>query len=662
MQIFGTLNMSSAEAEHPVFSFGEFVLDDRRAALYRNGDAVTLRPKCFEVLRVLVVNAGRLVTRDELLAAVWSDVVVTEASVAQCITEIRRALGDTQQTVIRTVPRRGFVFELPVSEAPAKASATASARSRRWIPWFAGLGLLAATTWLALDHRELGRPEPADIAVASPPNGSIAVLRFADLSPAGDQAYFADGLAEEILYLLAQSPDLRVTARTSSFTFAPGEADIATIARELDVAYVLEGSVRREENHLRITLQLIDGVSGSHIWSNTYDREFDSILSLQQEISGDVGAALKIALAPTHRESTPAQAQAYDLFLLGRYLFNRRRPGDLEAAERHLEKAVELDPDNAAAWTALAGVYNVRGMEELADPLYRIEDQRRALERALESDPSLAEAHVRLGRYYLYAGNETAGRESFNRACELAPNEPLVLALRAIWLAADGRFENALELEQQKVALSPLSALDRGNLGRWLVAAGKWEEGLEQLYRARELGDRADMAAETAITLLLLGRIDEAQRELARVAAGPEHDELVVLLGPEPEAHTALARLEADDSIPGRLRQAEVAAFRGDRDAAFGHLDTIVSRYARLDRANLDFQIWRFVYSSPLVGLLRSDPRWPALIDHMRRYLSIDVVAGEAEDATRSGSSACSVSGLSAADAETPGDVAAQRH
>lgn len=632
MQLFGTLDMSSAETGDHVFSFGEFVLDDRRAALSRNGVAVTLRPKCFEVLRLLVINAGRLVTREELLDAVWKDVVVTESSVAQCIAEIRRALGDTQQAVIRTVPRRGFVFELPVSEASVAASATTSAASRRWIPWLAALGLLAAVTWWALDLSESVRPEPADIAVASPPDGSIAVLRFSDLSPAGDQAYFADGLAEEILSLLAQSPDLRVTARTSSFVFAPGEADVATIARELDVAYVLEGSVRREENHLRVTLQLIDGKSSTHVWSNTYDREFNSILELQQQIAGDVGAALKVALAPTHRESTPAQARSHDLFLLGRYLFHRRQRGDLDAAERHLEQAVELDPANAAAWTALAGVYNVRGFDELADPLYRIDDQRRALERALEIDPSLAEAHVRIGRYYMYTGNEAAGRASFSRACELAPNDLLVLAFRSSSAAADGRFEDALELELQAVAVNPLSAPYRVNLGRLLGAAGKWEESLEQLYRARELSDRTSWAEEIAAALLLLGRVDEARREVANLAAGPERDKLVVLLGPEPEARAALARLEADDSVRGRLRLAEIAAFRDDPDTAFGQLDAIVSRYAQLDRTDFGFYVWARVYTSAYIGTLRSDPRWRALVDQIRPFVSIDCGAGESDD------------------------------
>jgi len=643
--MFDALNMSSAEAEHRVFSFGEFTLDERRAALCRNGLAVTLRPKCFEVLRVLVINAGRLVTKDELLDAVWSDVIVTESSVAQCIAEIRRALGDTQQAVIRTVPRRGFVFELTVSEAPVRDSVTTAA-SRRWIPWLAGLGLLAAATWWTLDHRESGGPEPADVAVA-PPDGSIAVLRFTDMSPAGDQAYFADGLAEEILYLLAQSPDLRVTARTSSFAFAPGEAGIATIASDLAVAHVLEGSVRREDNHLRVTVQLIDATNSTHVWSNTYDREFESVLQLQQEIASDVAAALKVALVPSYREPTPAQAQSHDLFLLGRYLFHRRQTGDLRAAERHLEHAVELDPDNAAAWTTLAGTYNARGGDELADPSYRMEDQRRALERALAIDPSLAEAHVRLGRYYLMTGDVAAARALHNRACELAPNDPLVLALRSVTAQADGRLEDTLELEMQAVAVNPLSAVYRSNLGRALLGAGRWEQGLAQLYRARELSDRPDMPGPIATALLLLGRVDEARREMVALAPGGERDKLVVMIGPESEVGTALARLEADDSALGRLRLAEIAAFRDDRDAAFRELDTIVSRYAEIDRTDPDFRIWQHIYSSALVGTLRRDPRWRVLVDRIRPLVSVERIAGESDDAdsVSGSSSACSAPG-----------------
>ena len=654
--------MSAAQVEDRSVSFGEFVLDERRAALYRNGIAVALRPKCFEVLRLLVVNAGRVVTKDELLDAVWSDVVVTEQSVAQCIAEIRRAVGDSRHTLIRTVPRRGFIFELPVVEGPARPSVTASNARRQRIVWFAGLGLLASAAWWSLTPtpRELAAPQSTDSTIARAPQGSIAVLRFADMSPAGDQAYFADGLAEEILHLLAQSPDLRVTARTSSFAFAPGEADVETIAGMLNVAHVLEGSVRRDGSALRVTAQLIDGGSGTHVWSNAYDREFASVLQLQQEIAGDVGAALQAAIAPTARASTPLQAESHDLFLLARHQFHRRGPGDLAAAEQHLERAVALDPANAAAWTALAGVYNVRGFEELSDGGYRLEDQRRALERALQIDPSIAEAHVRLGRYHTYTGDETAGHASFNRACELAPDDPLVLKMRAARLVVDGRLEDAVELDRRAVAVNPLSAIYRRNLGMSLLGTGRWDEALAELYRAREFGEPNDPVPGIAPALLLLGRIDAAWRATTDLEPGPERDKLLVMLGVDSETQLALARLEADDSARGRLRVAEIAAFQGRPDEAFAQLDAIVALHHRLTRIDPDFRVWFIMHVSPFIGLLRSDPRWSGVVEQVRRIVSIErpVVDTDGTSSALQHTSACSALLTTAADF-VPADIAA---
>jgi TolB-like protein/DNA-binding winged helix-turn-helix (wHTH) protein len=629
-----TPNGPGSQAGRRVFRFGEFVLDEDRAALFRNGVETTLRPKCFEVLRVLVGNTGRLVTKDELLDTVWAGVVVTEGSVAQCIAEIRRALGDTEQTMVRTVPRRGFIFELPAADPePAQPAAERSGGSRRWIAGLAVLAVLVAAGWWAAGQKATRQAEPAAVVALSAPQNSIAVLRFADLSPAGDQAYFADGLAEEILHLLAQSEELQVVARTSSFTFAPGAVDVQTIARELGVAYVLEGSVRREQDDLRVTSQLIDASTGYHVWSQAYDRKSEDLIRLQQEIALAVAAALDAALAPAERGTTPAQAEAHELFLLGRHLFHRREPGDLESAEQHLQRAVELDPQHAAAWTALAGVYSVRGSDELADPLYRLEDQRQALEHALEIDPSQAEAHVRLARYFGISGNPGAARASLDRAFELAPNDPLVLHARANLAAAEGRLQDVLAFRRQAVATSPLSALYRANLGHALLAAGELEEGLEQLHRARELGSNPTLARNIAAALLLLGRDDDARREMATLPPGPQRDTLVVLLGPQREADETMARLMSDESVWAQLSLAEVAAVRGDTDLAFRYLGNIASRIAQMDGSDPDRKVWLRVYFSALTGTLRGDLRWSGLVDQFREALSLGLAAESSADA-----------------------------
>jgi len=630
--VCGVVRVSGGETASRVFYFGEFVLDCRRGALYRHGVQVRLRPKCFEVLQQLVIDAGQLVTKDQLLETVWRDIVVTDGSVAQCIAEIRQALGDTKQDVIRTVPRRGFVFELAVSDVPTMPPSTKSSCVRGLALALTALVVIGASVWWGLGRQEPGQPTPAESVTAAPPPASIAVLRFVDMSPTGDHGYFADGLAEEIIYLLAQSPGLRVTARTSSFAFAPGSSDVATIARELGVSYLVEGSVRRQKERIRVTIQLIDAATRFHVLSRTYDRKFDDTLELQQGIASEVSAALDVAIPPLRREPTPAQARAHDLFLLGRHLFHRRSTGDLRLAEQKLQQAVELDPGNAAAWTMLAAVYNVYGADELGDPLYRLEDQRRALERALEIEPSHAEAHVRLARYNLYKGNLAASRSLMNRAFQLAPNDPLVLATRAVLARLDGRFQDALDLERRAVAVNPLSALYRFNFGRWLLGAGRFEEGLKQLVRARELSPDADRDGRIATALLLLGRDDEARVEVTALADGPDRDKLTALMGSAADSQAAQARLEADHSLRGQLRLAEMAAYRGQRNTAFRRLEAIASSFSGKDMAYVDFGIWHDVYSSGFLVSLHGDSRWWALVDSVRQSVPWGHFLVESED------------------------------
>jgi TolB-like protein/DNA-binding winged helix-turn-helix (wHTH) protein/Tfp pilus assembly protein PilF len=618
-----------------LLGFGRFTLDVGRESLLRDGEEVRLRPKSFAVLRHLVEHAGQLVTKDQLMEAVWGGVVVTEGSLTQCIIDVRRALEDHDQRVVRTVARRGFIFELPVQpiegdasprldvaegspaeQARSRASPAPGARHGRWMTAMALLVMASAVAWWQWAGRlELAGapPSPATVPAAVP--NSIAVLRFADLSPGADQGYFADGLAEEILHLLAQAPELRVAARTSSFAVEPAEADVRQVARQLGVAHVLEGSVRRVGDDLRITVQLIDGSTGAHAWSRTYDRRFDNILQMQREVATDVAAALHVSLLAPAVPATPQAARAQDLFLLGRHLFHRRRPGDLEAAVGYLEEAVRLDPGHARGWTALAGAYAARA-EIKPFGQHRLSDQREALERALALDPGLAEAHLRLARVQTLSGEQAAAEASFERALALAPDDPLVLTARSNRALVEGKFEEALHFERRAVEANPLSAVYRHNFGIRLLAAGRLDEGLAELLRARELSSDAGSAAGVAEALLLMGRAEDARRELAVLPPGVERDKLLVLLADDAQAAAARSRLDEDASFAGLLRRAEVAAYEGRLDEAFRNLD---AGAAVIERGDVPPSAMIAVYSSPLLGKLRDDSRWTAFVERMQR-------------------------------------------
>jgi len=620
------------DTDQSAYAFAGFTLDVARGTLNRGGIETRLRPKSYAVLRHLVEHPGRLVGKQELLDAVWGSTVVTEGSLTQCVVEIRRALGDTDQRLLRTIPRQGFMLDATVTarslpsqpsaadmaaEAESAAAAPADHPALRSPPVAAvvlGLLLLAGIAWWFIGHRATDLPHDVTEAPQATSTGnSIAVLRFLDLSPDGDQAYFADGLAEEILHLLAQSPGLKVIARSSSFVFEPGSVDIATVAGQLGVAYVLEGSVRRAGDQLRITVQLIDTSTRAHVWSRTYDHEFARVLELQRRVAVDVAERLKVSLAPSPVQGAPGSAAAQDLYLLGRHLFLRRQPGDLEAAERHFEEAVALDPAHARAWTALAGAYRVRGIEEFGDPEYRLDAQRQALDRALVADPGLAEAHVRLAHYYRAANEPAKARASFERARQLAPRDPLVLGSLSRQALLEGRLDAAVELQRSMVEVDPLSALYRGNYGAFLLGAGRYEEALEQFRRVSTLAS-GERLPDISRALLMLGRIDQARIESQAIPVGPVRDQLRVLLAPEPEATAALQRLQADDSVRAQVLLGEIAAYRGNADAAVAHLEAAVERMTKADPIDVSHDLAGDLWLSPFLAPLREDSRWLPIV------------------------------------------------
>lgn len=627
--------MPDQGAQAGAYSFAGFTLDVARGTLSREGRETRLRPKSYAVLRYLVEHPGRLVGKQELLDAVWGSTVVTEGSLTQCVIEIRRALGDSDQKLLRTVPRQGFLFDVTVtagassSPTPADSEPVQSAvevsterpppRSRSVTAALIAVLLASGIAgWLIAQRHD----DPTGAAIEVPPashaDPSIAVLRFLDLSPNGDQAYFADGLAEEILHLLAQSPDLRVIARSSSFAFEPGSTDIAAIADQLDVAYVLEGSVRRAGSQLRITVQLIDSSTRAHVWSQTYDREFAGVLDLQRQIAADVADRLKVTLSTVPAEAAPGSAEAQDLYLLGRHLLRRRGPGDLEAAERHLERAVQLDSNHARAWTELAGVYNIRGAEELGDPLHRLEEQRQALEHALAVDPRLADAHMRLGRYFTLKGDRVAAEAALERAREIAPDDPLVLGTLAKRAAVGAQLDEAIELARRAVAQDPLSAIYRQNLGHLQLAAGQYDAALAELQRVQWLSPRRlEVHADIALVMVLQGRPDDARRALASAPDGARKDQALALLAAPGESGASLERLEADRSAVGHFLRAEIEAYRGDVDAAFGLLREAVQAQAA-GEPGVTFDLAYEVIISPFLEALREDPRWPALREELQ--------------------------------------------
>ena len=471
-------------AEHRRYCFGQFILDADRGCLLWEGKDIPLRPKCFEVLSYLVEHPGVLISKDELLGTIWPDVVVTEDSLTQCVIQIRKALGDRSKVIVRTVPRRGYLFDIPVeahesSEEPGTPfTQRPVAQNSRPSHWSVGaaivLALAIAATWWSSRTQETGQPS---ISSSASPT-SIAVLPFEDMSPEGDQEYFADGLSEEVLNLLAQIPELQVIARTSSFSFKGEHPDIQTIARKLNVANILEGSVRKDGDRIRITAQLVDTSNSIHLWSKTYDRTVGNVFAVQSDIASSVAGFLKVRLLdepiePVLSSHNPA---AWEAYLKGKFFYGRRGTGDNERAIAQYQEALRIDPDLAEAWVGLAGsIYLQTHLQEISWEQGWAEFKA-VLDKALALDPDNAEVHIRLASYYRGLGEKENHQLHFNKALVLGQNNALVLSVASGISLYNGNLEEAIQYQRRAATLDPLGYVNHGNLANVLYFGGYFDE------------------------------------------------------------------------------------------------------------------------------------------------------------------------------------------
>jgi adenylate cyclase len=371
------------------YRFGPFHLDVRERRLSRGRDVIPLRLKVFDTLLVLVENAGRLVTKQELLDTVWPETTVEENNLNHNVSVLRKALGDraTGQQYIETVPRVGYRFVATV-EGPID-QATTDSRS------------------------------PGDGVT------SIAVLPFVDMSPSRDQDYLCEGVAEEIINALTHVNGLRVAARGASFQFRGPAVDVGAAGRQLGVAVLLEGSIRKTGDRLRITVQLVDVANGYHRWSQRFDRTLDDVFAIQDEIAEAVVASLRAGnLSERERAALrrpQTTSEAYEYYLRGRQYLPRMSHPDLERSRAMFTRAIELDAGYGPAWAGLATVHATlyewfgAGNEDL-------EGAERASRQALELAPALPEAHTARGFALSLSRRYDEAEQEFEEAIRINPN------------------------------------------------------------------------------------------------------------------------------------------------------------------------------------------------------------------------------------------------
>jgi TolB-like protein/lipoprotein NlpI len=427
------------------------------------------------------------------------------------------------------------------------------------------------------------------------------------MSPNKDQEYFSDGIAEEILNLLAKIPELRVISRSSAFSYKGKQIDIPTLAAQLNVAHVLEGSVRKDGNQVRITAQLIEARTDTHLWSETYDRTLDDIFATQDEIAAMVVEELKVTLlgqAPTVDVTDP---EAYALYLQAGYAARLGKPEGWEQAIAMYEQALAIDQSYAAAWNGLASVYT-RQMENSlrsVDEGYSL--ARNAATRASVLDPSYALAHARLGWIAMhYDGDLTAAARHYERALDLEPTSTDIIVSAASLANSLGRLEQTITLEEYAAVRDPLSPVAHNNQGDSYLSAGRLDQAITSFRTALTLSPGYTGAQyRIGVALLLKG-----ESESALAAMQQEAFEAWRLLGLV-MAHQALGQAAASDAVLAELIEkyeqgaayniAYVLAFRGEADRAFEWLQKAVF-YNDPGLAE--------IANEPLFANIKSDLRW----------------------------------------------------
>jgi TolB-like protein/DNA-binding winged helix-turn-helix (wHTH) protein/Flp pilus assembly protein TadD len=618
-----------------VLRFGIYEVDPDSGELRKGGIRIRVQQQPLKLLEILLKHPGEVVTREELRACIWPDESFGDfdQAVNVAIAKIRGALGDSADNprYIETIPRRGyrFIAEVavlePDSEKPESAPETpATAGGRDSVAAVTEQAMLrrqpGPLSWkiigfslvlLAVFVVEIIRWRNHSAANASPtsPIRSLAVLPLENLS--GDaQDYFADGMTDELITDLAQIGALRVISRTSVMPYKGARRPLPVVARELNVDAIVEGTVLRSGDQVRITAQLIQASADQHLWAQSYQGDLRNTLSLQKQVASAIADQIRIELTP-HEQSVLKNAkavdpEAYQDYLKGRFFFNKRNSG--EKAQRYFQQAIERDPNYPPPYTGLADIYQLSDNPRLA---------RESVQKALNLDNELAEAHNSLAELLYRFDRDLAGAErEFKRALELNPNYAPAHHWYSMYLAVVGRRQQALAEAQKAYEIDPLSSVVGANLAKKLQENGQYDKAIDQAKRTLEI------EPNSAVTHAVLGMVYEAKEMYAdaiteyktALQLGGSPGEMRGLLG---YVYAATGDLGNAEKMIRELKQLWPAYARAALDLAviysgLGEKDHALYWLGKASEKEVGDLIE--IGQDPHFGALRGDERFQALV------------------------------------------------
>jgi TolB-like protein/DNA-binding winged helix-turn-helix (wHTH) protein/Flp pilus assembly protein TadD len=577
--------MKGSNLSSGVIRFGVFEADLSAGELRKNGLRLKLREQPFQILVMLLENPGNVVSRDELRNRLWprDTFVDFDHGLNNAVMRLREVLCDSSDTprFIETLPRRGYRFIAPVEELggvievqssvaslatakPIDSTAVLPPENRNSLPvvkkpWFpiSGFAMLCAVGFLgalALTAVAVHYVGGVNASKVSPNRStSLLVLPLENLSGDKEQDYFADGMTDELIANLAKIRSLQVISRSTAMAYKGTRKPLSEIARELHVDAVVEGTVLRAGNRVRITAELVQVSTDRHLWAETYESQLGDVLGLQNRVSSAIVDEIRINLTPEERNrlaKTPAVSpEAYENYLKGRYYWNKRSNEGLTKAIGYYEQATHKDPQYALAYAGLADSYGIIGATIFGSMPAReaAPKAKAAALHALEIDPTLAEAANSLATVkFNYDWDWAGAAEGFKRAIELNPAYPTAYQRYSLYLVAMGRFQESFDQITKARALDPLSISINTSLGWRLYLARQYDRSIEQLRNTLEMDPTYELPH------LLLGRAYQQKGDFAR--AIPEFQKAVELSHNTPLMVSALARANA---LAGNKVQAE---------------------------------------------------------------------------------------------------------
>ena len=644
-----------------LYEFGDFRLDKAKRVLRRlDGTTVPVTPRVFETLLYMVEHHDTVLDKERLMEAVWPDSIVEENNLSQNISTLRRIFGETpgSHSYIVTVPGRGYRFVAEVSDRTGNGSANvngeqgtgpalaenrteaATVKGRRRLPGKTGgtlavavLGVIALTAAFFARGPSVRWPEKHKIAKApsAPSSGtmtdtvrSIAVLPFENLSGNPENAYFTDGIQEEILMRLAKIADLKVVSRTSTVRYKRSPENLREIATQLGVANVLEGSVQRTADRVHVNVQLIKAASDTHLWAEAYDRKLTDIFAVESDIAKTIADTLQAKLTGSEQNAIAAQptenTEAYQLYLRGRYLWNRRTGENLQKALAYFEQAAEKDPHYALAYAGIADSCVLIPIYAAGTPQDYLPRARASAQKAVELDDTLAEAHTSLAYVFFYDFENAQSVKEFERAISLNPN----YAMAHLWyglgpLSAMGEFERAIAEEKRALELDPISPIINADLGTVYTLARRYDEAIAQLRDTVEMNPQFYGGHRClGWALELKGATGEAIAEYHKAFELSDDPMMLAMLA---HAEASIGKQNQARQILGQLTEEAKARYvpayafaviylaLGEKDHALDWLEQAARDH--------DGFYTNLIKVEPFLDPLRGDPRFETLVSRI---------------------------------------------